>query len=271
MRSSFPASLASAVLLAIAGPALAVQPSLGQVLHAPTRTPAFVARDPARHPSDELAFLGVTPGASVVEIWPGGGYWTEILASYLHASGTYRIALPAPAGGHLDQAMSRGNQKLLDRLHADPATYGRVLTTELGEGHDDIAPPGSADVVLTFRNLHNWLEQGDAPEMLAAIHRALKPGGILGIEDHRGNASQPQDPRASNGYVRQRDAVALVERTGFTLVGSSEMDANPKDTTNWPHGVWSLPPTLAGGQADRAKYVTIGEADNFVLKFRSGG
>ncbi|MGI4800356.1 MAG: class I SAM-dependent methyltransferase, partial [Janthinobacterium lividum] len=138
-------------------------------------------------------------------------------------------------------------------------------------GHGALAPPNSADLVLTFRNLHNWMNEDDAPELLAAIFHALKPGGVLGIEDHRGNTRSPQDAKAGNGYVRQDYAIALVVAAGFKLVGSSEMDANPKDNADWPQGVWVLPPTYAMGETDRASYRAVGEADNFVLKFRRPG
>ncbi len=258
----------SAALLAALPAASRADDAIERVVHAPDRSPKFVARDAARHPAQELAFFGVGPRSSVVEIWPGGGYWTEMLAPLLHDAGTYRVALPAADGGPVDRKFAPQAATLRAKLAADPATYGRVLVTSLGERHDEIAPPGSVDVVLTFRNLHNWLGQGDAQEMLAAIHAALKPGGILGIEDHRGTASHPQDPQARSGYVRQDFATSLIEQAGFTLVGSSEINANPRDTTDWPNGVWTLPPMLAGGQVDRAKYLAIGEADNFVLKFR---
>jgi predicted methyltransferase len=264
-----PACLMFGAALLAAGPAGArdADPALAAAIAAPTRSPAFVARDAARHPAAELAFFGITPSSTVVEIWPGGGYWTQILAPYLHDRGTYDLAVAPPGAGREDAHFVL-SPKLRAMLAADPAVYGRVHLTELAAGHDDLAPPGSADLVLTFRNLHNWLEEGDAPEMLAAIHRALKPGGTLGIEDHRASASHPSDPKAGDGYVRQADAIALVEHAGFTFAGSSEIDANPRDTTIWPQGVWTLPPVLAMGQVDRAKYEAIGEADNFVLKFR---
>lgn len=250
-------------LIALA-PLMAAMPMVGQAqdaplqqaMRAPNRTAAFIARDGTRHPLQELAFFGVTPAASVVEIWPGGGYWTEILAPLLRAAGTYRLALPP------------GEQPISRKLAADPASYGRVMLTELGPGHTDIAPPASADFVLTFRNLHNWMKQGNAAEVLAAFYRALKPGGILGFEEHRGSTARAQDPQALSGYVRQDYAAALVEQAGFKLVGTSEINANPKDTTDWPKGVWTLPPELRMGEVDRAKYLAIGEADNFVLKFR---
>ncbi len=236
--------------------------TLAQAVRAPTRGAAFVARDAARHPLEELSFFGVNARASVVEIWPGGGYWTEMLAPLLQDSGTYRVALPPDA---------KPDTPLARKLAADPATYGRVMPTVLGPGQYDVAPPGSADFVLTFRNLHNWMKQGDAPLVLAGFYRALKPGGILGLEEHRGSAARPQDPKALSGYGRQDYATALVEQAGFQLVGSSEIDANPRDTTDWPKGVWTLPPDLRMGEVDRAKYLAVGEADNFVLKFRKPG
>ena len=260
--------LSAAAVAACSGAGWAADDALAQAVHAPGRSAKFVARDGARHPLEELAFFGVGPQSSVVEIWPAGGYWTEILAPLLHDSGTLRLALAPADGGPMDAQLAKASAPMREKLAADPATYGRVMLTELGQGHDDLAPPGSVDVVLTFRNLHNWLGQGDAPEMLSAIRAALRPGGVLGIEDHRGGASRPQDPQAASGYVRQDYAVDLVERAGFELVASSEIAANPRDTADWPKGVWTLPPVLALGEQDRAKYVAVGEADNFVLKFR---
>jgi predicted methyltransferase len=122
--------------------------------------------------------------------------------------------------------------------------------------------------VLTFRNVHNWMYEGDADEMFAAFYRALKPGGILGVEEHRARADKPQDPKAESGYVRQDYTIALAKKAGFVLAGSSEVNANPRDTADWPQGVWTLPPTFALGAKDHDKYADIGEADNFELKFQ---
>jgi predicted methyltransferase len=140
--------------------------------------------------------------------------------------------------------------------------------TEMGQGFDDIAPPNSVDLVLDTRNFHNWMNIGDVPEMLADIRRVLKPGGILVIEDHRALDSVPQDPKAENGYVRQDFVIDAAKKSGFEFVEASELLANPKDTKNWPQGVWTLPPTFALGDKDHAKYAAIGEADNMLLKFR---
>ncbi len=252
--------------LTAAGAALAVAPALDRAIHAPTRTAKMIARDDARHPAAELAFFGITPRSTVVEIWPGGGYWTQILAPYLHDHGTYYLAMGAADGDHTEHDFAL-NPKFQAMLDAHRDVYDRVKFTQFGAHRPDLAPPGSADLVLTFRNLHNWMEAGDAPAMLAAIRAALKPGGILGIEDHRANTRTPQDPKAESGYVRQDYAIALVERAGFKLVGSSEIDANPRDTADYPNGVWTLPPAFGNGDVDHAKYAAIGEADNFVLKF----
>jgi predicted methyltransferase len=251
-----------ALLLPITAAHAAVDPALTAAVQNPARTPKFVARDAARHPVAELTFFDVRPKSTVVEIWPGGGYWTEILAPYLQKHGTLYEALPAGAGEEKEGAAFRKH------LAADPALFPGVKTTELGLDHYDIAPPGSADVILTFRNVHNWMGDGDADQVFAAMYKALKPGGILGVEEHRGLATKPQDPKADDGYVRQDYTVALAEKAGFKLEGSSEIDANPKDTKTYPKGVWTLPPTFAMGARDHDKYAAIGEADNFVLKFR---
>lgn len=231
------------------------------------RSPRFVARDAARHPAEELTFFGLQPTTSVVEIWPGGGYWTEILAPYLRDHGRYAVALPPPVGGEVTPAALTASP-IGRKLAADPSTYGKVRLTLAGRGSGDIAPPGSVDLIVTFRNLHNWMAEGYAPEMLGAFFRALKPGGTLGIEDHRGNREGPQDPAGRDGYVRQDAAIALATAAGFVLDGASELGANPRDTARWPKGVWTLPPDFALGDIDRARYAAIGEADNFVLRFR---
>ena len=255
-------AVCTAGLLAAAPPAIAAtDAALAAAVHAPGREAKFVARDGARHPADELAFFGLRPDANVVEVWPGGGYWTEILAPYLAAHGTYTVALENDSPGEPERTA------FLKKFSGKPG-YTRLHFTVLDKGQTDIAPPGSADFVLTFRNLHNWMDAGFADAAFAAFFRALKPGGILGVEEHRGLASQPQDPKAANGYVRQDYAIELARKAGFVLAGSSELDANPKDTKNWPKGVWTLPPSFAMGTVDRAKYAAIGEADNFILKFR---
>lgn len=241
--------------------AAAADAALSAAVSSPARPAKSVARDKARHPVEELTFFGITPKMNVVELWPGGGYWTDILGPYLAPSGHYTVAL-TPAGGEDNPNGFRA------RLASEKARLGDVQISTLGKGQFDIAPAGSADLILTFRNLHNWMDDGVADQVLAACFKALKPGGILGIEEHRGRTDIPQDPKAESGYVRQDYAIALIKKAGFVLVDSSEINANPKDTKDWPKGVWTLPPTLAMGETDRAKYMAIGEGDNFVLKFQ---
>jgi predicted methyltransferase len=257
------ASALTALVICAGATAAAPDPALRAAVADPARSANFVARDQARHPVEELTFFGITPKMTVVELWPGAGYWTEILGAYLAKGGTYYVALPA-ANAEEEKSIERWRSKIApqkDRL-------GTIHETTLGAGHFDIAPPGSADLVLTFRNLHNWMDGGYADQALAACFKALKPGGILGIEEHRGRNDKPQDPKAANGYVREDYTVALAQKAGFVRVASSEINANPKDTKDWVDGVWTLPPTLSQGDKDRARYTAVGEADNFVLTFR---
>ena len=159
-----------------------------------------------------------------------------------------------------------GAKSFEEKLKADLAVYGEVIVTVLQPpGQTEIAPAGAADMILTFRNVHDWLPRGNAEAYFKAFYRALKPGGILGITDHRADPSQPQDANAKNGYVRQDYMIQLAEQAGFKLVGTSEINANPKDPRNQP--VWNLPPTLRLGQKDRTKYLAIGESDRMTLKF----
>jgi len=258
-------ALALAIGVIAAAPAAAPDAALTAAVADPARTAAYVARDTARHPAEELAFFGITPKMSVVELWPGGGYWTEILGPYLAAGGgRYTVSLNAPG----NQEEDAGVQRWRARVAAQKDRLGTIHESVLGAGHFDIAPPGSADLVLTFRNFHNWMDDGYADQALAAAFKALKPGGILGIEEHRGRTDKPQDPKAKDGYVREDFAVAAAKKAGFVLVGSSQINANPKDTKDWVDGVWTLPPTLSQKDKDREKYIAVGEADNFVLKFQ---
>jgi predicted methyltransferase len=240
-------------------------PTLLAAVKGSQRSAEFVARDKSRHPVEELTFFGIKPTDSVVEIWPFGGYWTEILGPYLAKSGALTVALQKEqTSGDLNGINAKLKQKFAD----DPKDYGKVKTVNFYKDEYDLPMPGSVDAIVTFRNLHNWMRGGYADQALAAFYKALKPGGTLGIEDHRSRLTTPQDPEAKSGYVQQDYAIALAKKAGFELVATSEIDANPKDTTDWPKGVWTLPPTFELGDQDRAKYEAIGEADNFVLKFR---
>jgi predicted methyltransferase len=264
-RTGFFALLAAmACTIPALSQAAPVDPALTAAIASPTRTPAFAARDGARHPAEELTFMGLKPSMTVVELWPGGGYWTEILGAYLAPQGHYYLAIES-AGEPEEDAMTA---KLKGRIAAQGDRFGKINETVLGPKQFDIAPAGSADLVLTFRNLHNWMDGGYAEQVIAACFKALKPGGILGIEEHRGRNDKPQDPKAKDGYVRQDYAIALFKKAGFKVLASSEINANPKDTKNWVDGVWTLPPTLSQKDKDREKYLAIGEADNFVMTFQ---
>ena len=250
---------------AVPGPSAPDAETFRALLGGAHRSRDNVVRDPWRHPAETLAFFGVRPDSTVVEILPGSrGYYMEILAPWLRESGLYVVAgrdETAPPAYLADHA------KLLGRLAADPARYGRVRVTKFNADRHDVAPPGSAAFVLTFRNLHNWMERNEAEASLRAFHRALKPGGVLGVVDHRGRTDLSQDAQMKSGYVRQDFAIALIERAGFRLAGRSEVNANPLDTKDHPEGVWTLRPTFRMKDQDRAKYASIGESDRFTLKF----
>ena len=215
-----------------------------------------------------LAFLDIKPSSTVIEISPGSaGYWTEVLAPYLRERGLYIAANPAPSSPAAKAGVDKYNAEFAAKMAADPASFGKVKVIDFAPERLDFATPGSADFVLTFRNLHNWMDRGVIDKALASFHRALKPGGMLGIKDHRGRTDQPQDPQAKSGYVRQDYVIALVERAGFKLVAASEAVANPKDTKDYSAGVWALPPTYRLKDEDRARFTAIGESDRFLLKF----
>ncbi len=254
IRTLLTAALLAALPLAAAS---AKDAALAKAVASEQRSPNMVARDKYRHPQEVLEFAGIKPTMTVVEISPGGGYWTEILGPYLKDQGTYYTATS-------QRAMENWKKKVAD----NKAHWGDVKVTEFGPGSSDIAPAGSADLVITSRNVHNWMGAGFADEAFAAFYKALKPGGILSVEEHRAPADQPQDPKAANGYVREDHTIELAKKAGFELVSRSEVLANKKDTKDWPKGVWTLPPTLALGEQDRDKYLAIGEADNFLLKFQ---
>jgi predicted methyltransferase len=218
------------------------------------RSVGNVARDPARHPYETLSFFGIKPSDTVVELAPGGGWYTEILAPYLREQGQ----LYAAGGGARFKA----------KMESAPV-YGKVKVTtlDLANGKLDMAPPGTVDAVLTFRNVHNWMANGSAQAVFDAAFKALKPGGTLGVEEHRLPAARTQDDKASTGYVHEATVIKFAEAAGFKLAARSEVNANPKDTADHPQGVWTLPPTYALKDKDREKYQAIGESDRMTLKF----
>ena len=254
---------------AASSPAGVDREQLEAVVAASHRTPAYVARDAHRHPVDTLEFFGLAPDMTVVEIWPTTGWYTEIIAPYVRDSGQYY-------GAHFDsehnsEFLRTQRTAFISKLAAEPAVYGAAQVTELGRGKYQIAPAGSADMVLTFRNVHNWTIGNYATDVFAGIYRALKPGGVLGIVDHRGEPHPPGDPETETGYLRTDAVVALAQAAGFVLEASSEVNANPADTKDHPAGVWTLPPSLRLGPQDYDQYVAIGESDRMTLKFRKPG
>jgi len=253
-----------ALLTALPARADGVDPALQKAIDAPTRSATNRARDVYRHPAEALSFFGVKPDSVVIEIDPGSaGYWTEILAPYLKAKGRYIAALPDSSAPEA----KRDASGFAANIAADPADYGRVETIVFGADRHPLGAPASADVVLTFRNLHNWMAHGEADAALKTFLAALKPGGVLGIVDHRGADRVDQDPLAKSGYVRQDYAIKLIESAGFKFLGASEANANPKDTKDYSVGVWALPPTYRLKDVDRDKFKAIGESDRFTLKF----
>ena len=240
--------------------------AIGRVLAGEHRSPENRARDAWRHPLDTLLFFGIKADMTVAEVWPGtGGWYTEVLAPLLAANGKLYVAQmpPDPRNPYVTASLAGYQAKLAAR----PDLYGKVTMTTLGADGGEIAPPASCDLVVTFRNLHSWMNLGFERPAFAAIHRALKPGGILGVVGHRGTVL-PQDPRATNGYVEEQYAITLIESAGFELLERSEINANPQDTRDYEQGVWALPPDLRQGNRERAKFEAIGESDRFTLKFR---
>ena len=264
LRLSRRAALVGAAATWLA-PVCARAAPLDDVIASAHRTPANRARDVWRKPQETIAFFGIEPQHKVVEILPGSGaYWLEFLAPYLRERGLYVAAgrdEAAPAN-YLED-----HKRLLAKLAADPARYDRVQVTKFNADRHEIAPAGGMDFVLTFRNLHNWIDRNEIDGALRAFRKALKPGGVLGVADHRGRNDLPQQAQMRSGYVRQDFAVALIESGGFRLTGASEAKANPKDTKDHEDGVWSLPPTFRSGEKNRAAYAAIGESDRFLLKF----
>ena len=239
---------------------------LDSILSATHRSPEARARDQYRHPKQTLEFFGLQPQMKVVEVWPGNGWYTEILAPLLRDQGQLYTAQIDPAGG--DYAR-KTVEDFRAKLAAQSDLYDKVIVTTLAPppSKQAIAPPGSVDMVVTFRNLHNWMMFGWQREALQSMYVALKPGGVLGVVEHRGDPTVAQDLRAASGYVNEDYAIELIESAGFKLVDRSPINANPSDTKDYERGVWALPPNFANGAKDRARYERIGESDRFTLKF----
>lgn len=261
------AASATAVALVAATPALA-DARLEQAVAGAHRDARNASRDQYRHPRETLEFFGIRPDMTVVEIWPSAGWWTEILAPYLKDQGRYYAAWYATEAKNTPDFLKEREKGFDAMLAAKPEVYGKVVKTKLlPPDFVEIAPKSSADMVLTFRNVHNWAKQGTAEMMFKAFYDALKPGGVLGVKEHRAKPGTPFKQQIDSGYMTEAYVTELAEMAGFRLVGSSEVNANPKDTKDYEAGVWSLPPTLRLGEKDRAKYLAIGESDRMTLKF----
>jgi predicted methyltransferase len=265
---------AAALALSACGPTASAERAAAADLHAdtaiaaaidaPTRTEAFQARDRYRHPRETLGFFGVEPDDTVVEIWPGGGWYAEILAPLVRDRGVYYAA-----------ANGNGLNGVRKLMEANPGLYDRIRTAAFpAEGGVGRVPDGTADVVLTFRNVHNWRmgyqrpDKADyAPEAFRQMFAMLKPGGTLGVVDHRLPETASDERERTSGYIKVSTVRRLAEAAGFRLVASTEINANPNDSADWPNGVWTLPPALALKDKDREKYLAIGESDRMTLKF----
>jgi len=228
------------------------------------------ARDKFRRPKETLAFFGFRSDMTVVEIWPGGGWYTEILAPALKESGKLYAAQYSvnPFYGY----QRRYFGAFLTKLGENYKVYRDVEITTLDFPYSlNIAPAGSADMVLTFRNAHNWVNPGygahSGPLAFKVMFDALKPGGVLGVVDHRWPDAKDEDPKAENGYISEERIIALATAAGFELAARSDMNRNAADDHEHPQGVWTLPPSLALGDKDREQYVAIGESDRMTLKF----
>ncbi|MCI5043978.1 MAG: hypothetical protein MRY72_04715 [Aquisalinus sp.] len=285
-RISLISALSSLVMLAACGdgdksssdpaPAPEVQNvmTLQAAVAAETRDAENRQRDQFRNPAETLAFFGLESDMTVVEIWPGGGWYAEIIAPYLAAGGGTYIA----AGFDPNGASERGLARIAafnDKFTGNPELYGDVEVSAFSARSGPLASAGSADMVLTFRNVHNWMSGDYADKAFTDFYEALKPGGILGVVEHRLPADRDQEAFSASGYVREDVVIDLAEAAGFELVEKSEVNANPADTADHPFGVWTLPPvrrTSATREADptfdRAPYDAIGESDRMTLKFR---
>lgn len=259
--------------------AAAPDAALQAALAGPWRSEANKARDAARHPQETLAFFGLKPGMTVLEIAPGAGWWTEILAPYAKATGGRYIATAADLGNpNLSEAAKTARANFAARWTAKPETFGTVELVNFGPQSSGLGAPNSVDLVMTTRNVHNFVPAGLTDKVFGEVFAVLKPGGVFAVKDHRANPG-PQDPKAENGYVTEAYVIEAAQRAGFRLAAKSEINANPRDTKDHPFGVWTLPPVRrsapqgqpANPAFDHTKYDAIGESDRMTLRFVKPG
>ncbi|QLE42020.1 class I SAM-dependent methyltransferase [Nostoc sp. C052] len=235
--------------------------TLQTILNSSHRSEQNRLRDKYRHPAQTLEFFGLRPNVTVVELWPGNGWYTEILAPFLAPKGQLIVT-------NLANSASKPALAFQEKLAANPEIFGKVKVAQINPPNElTLAPDNSVDIVVTFRNIHNWVKAGYAEQVYAAAYKALKPGGILGVEEHRALAGTSLEESIKTGYMSEDGVIAAVEKAGFKLVGKSEINANPKDTKDYPGGVWTLPPILSQGLKDRQRFLNIGESDRMTLKF----
>ena len=242
--------------------------ALDEMIAGSWRTPAWTARDVYRHPKDTLSFFMVNADQTVIEITPGGGWYTEILAPYLRDNGHYVAAVWDDAITGQPQYRYNLNKQLREKVAGNAALYDKAELRKFDAKHPNFGPAGSADVVLTFRNAHNWVEDGNAQDYFNAFFAVLKPGGTLGFVDHRAKAGTDLATQIKSGYLTEELVTGYAKAAGFVLEGQSEVNANAKDTKDHPNGVWTLPPSNQHDKADDAKYKAIGESDRMTLRFR---
>ncbi|MFP6562740.1 class I SAM-dependent methyltransferase [Paraburkholderia sp. B3] len=242
--------------------------SLDAAIGGSQRSEQARARDVYRHPKETLTFFGIGPTQTVLEIAPGGGWYTDILAPWLHDAGHLYEAQYVSPSAELSAEARAGDAAFSRKLAGNPAIYGNVVVGTLHAGaFTGFDAVERFDFVLTFRNIHNWMKDGQLDANLRAFYRALKPGGTLGVEEHRARPGTTVQQMIDTGYVTEAFVIEHAQAAGFVLAGRSEINANARDTKDYPHGVWSLPPTYKGGDTDRARYAAIGESDRMTLKF----
>ncbi len=260
----FTTALTAVLLVCFCSSALSSTQMLQQFADGEHRSTKNKARNDSRHPVETLNWLGLKSDMTVVEVFPGGGWYTEILAPYLRDHGTYYAAGYDPESS-IDY-YKKNAAKFTEKLGSHPDIYNKTIVTVLAAPKKvEIAPEASADMVLTFRNTHSWMGNNTQESIFDAMFKALKPGGILGLVQHRQDESKKTSPKL--GYITEADVISLAENAGFTLLARSEINANPADTKDYEKGVWSLPPVLRMKDKDREKYIKIGESDRMTLKF----
>lgn len=261
-------TFAAALILGSASSALAgVNTDIQAAVNSELRSEANVARDQYRHPAETLTFFGVEKDDHVVEIWPGRGWYSEVLAGVIGDDG--KLYAAHFAANSDVKYFQRARKNFVEAVATNPSLYQSVEVTEFHPPSKVAAgPKGQADQVLTFRNVHNWMKAGYAEDAFQEFYDLLKPGGILGVVEHRAKPGTSLEDMIKSGYVTEDKVIELATAVGFVLDAKSEVNANPKDTANHPRGVWTLPPSLRLGEEKRDHYLSIGESDRMTLRFK---